>query len=128
MDFLSLIIISYYLFENSLDSPVLVVVLASTNNLLLQLAVLLLRCFSVFRLRLFTARGVFKVVEAVLRKKLRNESTRETLLPFLSPLLWLLPVLQRNIKNPSVVVVYSQRHHKKIFASRKFAFHTEGNL
>ena len=23
---------------------------------------------------------------------------------------------------------YSQRHHKKIFASRKFAFHTEGNL
>ena len=104
MDFLSLIIISYYLSKNSLDSPVLVVVLASTNNLLLQLAVLLLRCFSVFRLRLFTARGVFKVVEAVLRKKLRNESTRETLLPFLSPLLWLLPVLQRNIKNPSVVV------------------------
>ena len=104
MDFLSLIIISYYImYLNSLDSPV-VVVLASTNNLLLQLAVLLLRCFSVFRLRLFTARGVFKVVEAVLRKKLRNESTRETLLPFLSPLLWLLPVLQRNIKNPSVVV------------------------
>ena len=98
MDFLSLIIISYYLFKNSLDSPV-VVVLASTNNLLLQLAVLLLRCFSVFRLRLFTARGVFKVVEAVLRKKLRNESTRETLLPFLSPLLWLLPVLQRNISS-----------------------------
>ena len=120
MDFLSLIIISYYLFKNSLDSPV-VVVLASTNNLLLQLAVLLLRCFSVFRLRLFTARGVFKVVEAVLRKKLRNESTRETLLPFLSPppllLMWLLP-LQRNQKS------FSSLLRARKFASRKFAFHS----